>query len=107
MARRPLSFLVTDLVGRSGAHRDVTGTANLHLEVGSALVDGPVALTARLESLPDGVLVRGRVRARAQLECNRCGVGWEIDVDSDQVDPFTPDEERAVRQVAEALAVLL
>lgn len=31
----------------------------------------------------------------------------QIDVDSDQVDPFTPDEERAVRQVAEALAVLL
>ncbi len=31
----------------------------------------------------------------------------QIDVDSDQADPFTPDEERAVRQVAEALAVLL
>ena len=31
----------------------------------------------------------------------------QIDVDSDQVDPFTPEEERAVRQVAEALAVLL
>lgn len=31
----------------------------------------------------------------------------QIDVDSDQVDPFTPDEARAVRQVAEALAVLL
>ena len=31
----------------------------------------------------------------------------QIDIDSDQLDPFTPDEERAVRQVAEALAVLL
>src|SRR4029077_9172278 len=31
----------------------------------------------------------------------------QIDVDSDQHDPFTPDEESAVRQVAEALAVLL
>jgi len=31
----------------------------------------------------------------------------QIDVDSDQVDPFTPDEVQAVRQVAEALAVLL
>jgi len=31
----------------------------------------------------------------------------QIDVDSDEVDPFTPDEVRAVRQVAEALAVLL
>jgi GAF domain-containing protein len=31
----------------------------------------------------------------------------QIDVDSDQVDPFTPEEVQAVRQVAEALAVLL
>jgi len=31
----------------------------------------------------------------------------QIDVDSDELDPFTPEEERAVRQVADALAVLL
>ncbi|MGE0353635.1 MAG: GAF domain-containing protein [Gemmatimonadales bacterium] len=31
----------------------------------------------------------------------------QIDVDSDQVDPFTPEEEEAVRKVADALAVLL
>jgi GAF domain-containing protein len=31
----------------------------------------------------------------------------QIDVDSDQIDPFTADEQSAVRAVAEALAVLL
>jgi GAF domain-containing protein len=31
----------------------------------------------------------------------------QIDVDSDQEDPFTPEEEAEVRQVADALAVLL
>ncbi|MGH7657225.1 MAG: GAF domain-containing protein [Gemmatimonadales bacterium] len=31
----------------------------------------------------------------------------QIDVDSDVRDPFTPEEEEAVRQVADALAVLL
>ena len=31
----------------------------------------------------------------------------QIDVDSDVPDPFTPDEEVAVRKVADALAVLL
>ena len=31
----------------------------------------------------------------------------QIDVDSDVSDPFTPDEEQAAREVAEALAVLL
>jgi GAF domain-containing protein len=63
----------------------------------------------------------GDVRARANyIACNlytrselvvlirRGGtILGQIDVDSDAVDPFTPDEVRAVRQVAEALAVLL
>jgi GAF domain-containing protein len=31
----------------------------------------------------------------------------QIDIDSDVPDPFTPDEEAAVRRVADALAVLL
>lgn len=31
----------------------------------------------------------------------------QIDIDSDVPDPFTPDEEAAVRKVADALAVLL
>ena len=31
----------------------------------------------------------------------------QIDVDSDHPDPFTPDEEAAVRKVADALAILL
>jgi L-methionine (R)-S-oxide reductase len=31
----------------------------------------------------------------------------QIDIDSDAPDPFTPEEEAAVRQVADALAILL
>ena len=31
----------------------------------------------------------------------------QIDIDSDVADPFTPEEEAAVKQVADALAVLL
>jgi L-methionine (R)-S-oxide reductase len=31
----------------------------------------------------------------------------QIDIDSDVPDPFSPDEEAAVRKVADALAVLL
>jgi L-methionine (R)-S-oxide reductase len=31
----------------------------------------------------------------------------QVDIDSDVPDPFTPDEEAAVRKVADALAVLL
>jgi GAF domain-containing protein len=31
----------------------------------------------------------------------------QIDIDSDVADPFTPEEEAAVKQVADALAILL
>src|SRR3954470_13346383 len=31
----------------------------------------------------------------------------QIDIDSDAADPFTPDEEAAVRRVADALSILL
>jgi L-methionine (R)-S-oxide reductase len=31
----------------------------------------------------------------------------QIDIDSDMANPFTPDEEAAVRRVADALAILL
>ena len=31
----------------------------------------------------------------------------QIDIDSDEADPFTPEEQAAVQQVADALAVLL
>jgi putative methionine-R-sulfoxide reductase with GAF domain len=31
----------------------------------------------------------------------------QIDIDSDVADPFTPEEEAAVKEVADALAILL
>jgi L-methionine (R)-S-oxide reductase len=37
----------------------------------------------------------------------RAAILGQIDIDSDVPDPFTPAEEAAVRQVADALAVLL
>ena len=63
----------------------------------------------------------GDVRARANyIACNLftrselvvlirrgASVLGQIDIDSDVPDPFTGDEEHAVRQVADALAVLL
>ena len=63
----------------------------------------------------------GDVRARENyIACNAftrselvvlirrgAGILGQIDVDSDQPDPFDASEEQAVRQVADALAVLL
>ena len=88
-------------------------TDHVRIPVGTG-VCGTAVATGEDQNVPD---VQGREN---YLACNlftrselvvliRRGrqVLGQIDVDSDVIDPFTPDEEHAVRQVAEALAVLL
>jgi L-methionine (R)-S-oxide reductase len=88
-------------------------TDHVRIPVGTG-VCGTAVATGEDQNVPD---VQGREN---YLACNlftkselvvliRRGrqILGQIDVDSDVIDPFTPDEEHAVRQVAEALAVLL
>lgn len=88
-------------------------TEHVRIPVGQG-VCGTAVATGQDQNVPD---VQGREN---YIACNvftkselvvliRRGsqVLGQIDVDSDQVDPFTPEEHDAVRQVAEALAVLL
>jgi L-methionine (R)-S-oxide reductase len=88
-------------------------TEHTHIAVGQG-VCGTAVATRQDQNVPD-------VRAVDNyLACNtwtrselvvliRRGstILGQIDVDSDVPDPFTPDEEAAVRKVADALAVLL
>ncbi|HEX5631917.1 MAG TPA: GAF domain-containing protein, partial [Gemmatimonadales bacterium] len=88
-------------------------TDHVRIPVGQG-VCGTAVATATDQNVPD-------VRARENyIACNtwtrselvvliRRGdlILGQIDVDSDEPDPFTPDEQAAVRQVADALAVLL
>ncbi len=88
-------------------------TDHVRIPVGTG-VCGTAVATGEDQNVPD---VQGREN---YLACNlftkselvvliRRGrqILGQIDVDSDVIDPFTADEEHAVRQVAEALAVLL
>ena len=99
-----------DLVLEAFAGRD---TEHVRIPVGKG-VCGTAVATGQDQNVPD---VQGREN---YIACNlftrselvvliRRGkqILGQIDVDSDQLDPFTPAEEAAVRQVAEALAVLL
>ncbi len=99
-----------DLVLEAWSGRE---TEHVRIPVGQG-VCGTAVATGEDQNVPD---VQGREN---YIACNlftmselvvliRRGaqILGQIDVDSDQVDPFTADEERAVRQVAEALAVLL
>ena len=99
-----------ELVLEAHAGRD---TDHIRIPVGTG-VCGTAVATGQDQNVPD-------VRAVDNyLACNtwtrselvvliRRGtlVLGQIDVDSDEPDPFTPEEEAAVRKVADALAVLL
>lgn len=99
-----------ELVLEAHAGRD---TDHTRIPVGTG-VCGTAVATGRDQNVPD-------VRAvENYLACNtwtrselvvliRRGatILGQIDVDSDEADPFTPEEEAEVRKVADALAVLL
>ncbi|HWA57661.1 MAG TPA: GAF domain-containing protein [Gemmatimonadales bacterium] len=99
-----------DLVLEAYSGRD---TEHTRIKVGHG-VCGTAVATGRDQNVPD-------VRAISNyIACNtftrselvvliRRGdtILGQIDVDSDVPDPFTPQEEQAVREVADALAVLL
>jgi GAF domain-containing protein len=99
-----------DLVLEAWSGRDTEHTT---IPVGKG-VCGTAVATGEDQNVGD---VRGRenyiacnlfTRSELVVLIRRGGqVLGQIDVDSDVVDPFTPEEVQAVRQVAEALAVLL
>jgi uncharacterized protein len=92
------SISVADMLGRPGAHRDVSVSAPLG-DVGSALarLDGPpVRLQGRLESVVEGILVTGSVEAHVTLRCARCLTSLRSEVAVDVCEVFfSPGHEEA------------
>ncbi len=77
-------------------------------------VCGTAVATGRDQNVPDVRAIDNYIACNAWTRAElvvliRRGsaILGQIDVDSDAPDPFTPDEEAAVRKVADALAVLL
>jgi DUF177 domain-containing protein len=64
---------VADLLAHPGARRAWTGGAELDgLASSVARVAGPLAVDVVLEHIPEGIVVRGAVRATWTAECGRC-----------------------------------
>lgn len=92
---------VADLVGKPGAsrrvHLQLPVPADFELEVGA--VREPIELEGVIESVVDGILVRGGVGAVAELTCSRCLEPVEHQVDTGAAELFRepsrvdPDDE--------------
>jgi uncharacterized protein len=64
---------VADLLGHPGARREVTLSGEVDALRGpAATVDGPVDVRASLEQVPDGIVVRGELKARWSAQCSIC-----------------------------------
>jgi uncharacterized protein len=78
MDKNPFRVLVTDLIGRPGAHRAerITGPVQIDMDLERVDASRPVAVDVRLEALADEILARGSVSYTAVLQCNRCLTEW-------------------------------
>lgn len=88
-----LRFHVADLAGRPGERRTEQGSVDLDLRVGESRVAGPARVEVILEGISDGVLARFRAVAVATLQCTRCLVEWESEIDVSAVQVYEPEPD--------------
>jgi uncharacterized protein len=89
---------VADLVDKPGASREIGIDLVVPDDLGTAVmsVEGPATFEGLVESVVDGLIVRGRLSARRHLSCARCLTDVVDDVGLDVVEWFTePDRAHA------------
>ena len=92
----------------AGRETDHTRIAVGHGVCGTAVATGQDQNVGDVRAISNYIACNTFTRSELVVLIRRGpAVLGQIDVDSDQPDPFTADEEAAVRRVAEALAVLL
>ncbi len=101
---------VADLIDRPGASRrvDVALPPAADLDLDLARLVGDVRLDGVVESVVDGLLVRGTASARMELACARCLAELQEDVAADVVELFSdpadaesPDDVEAGYEISE------
>jgi uncharacterized protein len=78
-------------------HRDLSAPSEWELELVRVPPGSPVRLDVRLESVVDGVLVSGTLRASLAAECGRClePVTEDLEVDIAELFAYEPDPDDA------------
>jgi uncharacterized protein len=93
-ALHDLLIRVTDLVDRPGTSRRIDLRLPVPEDVDQSLaqVDEPVRLTGVLESVVDGILVRGSLEADLTVDCARCLKPTTAGLVAEVVELFSPRE---------------
>jgi uncharacterized protein len=87
---------VRDLLGQPGSSREATvrGTLDdLGTEHAGVPADRPLEADLLLESVVEGILVSGRVRATMQLRCARCLKDFESPLEVEVSEMFAPEPD--------------
>ncbi len=98
LSETPYTVSVVDLVHRPGEMREKVIDVTVADEMGNAVIGvrkgAKLHIDARLESLHDGILASGDVRALAQGECVRCltDIDLPVEVEFAEVFAYSFDE---------------
>jgi uncharacterized protein len=89
-----LRFNVSDLIGRTGSTRRVSGELALALRLGTTQVDDVAVVDANLEMATNVLMARIEAAVPAHLTCTRCLSEWDETIRTEIVQPYAtvPDE---------------
>lgn len=65
-------LLVSDLIGKLGAHRSEEFAADLDMSMDLARISGPVAVAVRLDAASHEIIAAGTANYRLITTCHRC-----------------------------------
>ncbi len=102
----PFRIPISDLLAETGRRRDVTVEASVDwgVELSRVEPEPPLCAHLTLESVPDGILVRGAVTARMRHTCHRCATEFGEDLTAEVTELLGghPDDDyRLERDVAD------
>lgn len=93
-------YLVTDLLGRPGSHRDDTVDVPVALRTDAVVVDDVAVAELRLEAAVGAVVVRGSAAVPATFTCSRCLTEFGSDLATEITATYGNDEDEDSRPIS-------
>lgn len=95
MKQSGLVVAIDDLIGHPERRRQLSGVADVALEVGDSVVNGAMEVEGMIVGTVDGVRASYLARAPSSFTCARCLDQWagELEVEGSQHFSRVPDED--------------